>query len=377
MKFSTKAIHAGQSADPATGATIVPIYQTSTFTQEGIGEHKGFEYSRSGNPTRKALEENMGALENGKYGLAFSSGLAAEHAILAVLNPGDHVVAMRDMYGGTYRLFEKVFAPKGIGFTYVDAQPGSFRDAINSKTRMIWIETPTNPLLQIVDIGSLAEICREKDILLVADNTFATPYFQNPLDLGAELVVHSTTKYLGGHSDVIGGAVVTSNQEWYEKVKFLQNAAGGVPSPFDCWLTLRGIKTLAVRMKQHEQNAFALARYLQEHKKVKEVIYPGLPEHPGHDLARRQMSGFGGMVSIKIFGGFEEANSIMKRLKVFSLAESLGGVESLANYPAVMTHGSIPAEMRQKIGVTDDLIRLSVGIEDAEDLMADLDAALV
>ncbi len=376
MKFSTKAIHAGQAPDPATGATIVPIYQTSTFTQEGIGDHKGFEYSRSGNPTRKALEENMSALENAKYGLAFASGLAAEHAILAVLKPGDHVVAMQDMYGGTYRLFEKVFVPNGIQFTYVDGRQESFREAINSNTRMIWLETPTNPLLQLVDIGLIAGICQESSIILVVDNTFATPYFQNPLDLGADLVIHSTTKYLGGHSDVVGGAVVTNNQDWYEKVKFLQNAAGGVPSPFDCWLTLRGIKTLAVRMKQHEENAFSVARFLKDHSKVKEVIYPGLPEHPDHELAKRQMSGFGGMVSMKIYGGFEEANRVMKKLKVFSLAESLGGVESLANYPATMTHGSIPKEMREKIGVTDDLIRLSVGIEDAEDLMADLDAAL-
>ena len=376
MKFSTKAIHAGQSPDPTTGATIVPIYQTSTFTQSGIGEHRGYEYSRSGNPTRKALEENLSALENGKYGLSFASGLAAEHAILAVLKPGDHVIAMQDMYGGTYRLFEKVFAPNGIRFTYVDAHPASFSDAVRPETRLVWIESPTNPLLQIVDIGSLVDICKSKNLLLVVDNTFATPFFQNPLDLGADLVVHSTTKYLGGHSDVIGGAVITNNEEWYEKIRFLQNAAGGVSSPFDCWLTLRGIKTLAIRMKQHEENAFAVARFLSTHKQVKEVIFPGLPEHPDYDLAKRQMSGFGGMLSFKIYGGFEEANRIMKKFRIYSLAESLGGVESLANYPAVMTHGSIPAEMRQKIGVTDDLIRLSVGIEDAEDLIADLEAAL-
>lgn len=376
MKFSTKAIHSGQSPDPATGATVVPIYQTSTYTQTGIGEHKGYEYSRSGNPTRTALEENLSAIENGKYGISFASGLAAEHAILSVLNTGEHLIAMQDMYGGTYRLFEDVFSPKGILFTYVDEKPESFLNAITEKTKLVWIETPTNPLLQIMDIAAIAELCKSKNILLVVDNTFATPYFQRPLDLGADIIIHSTTKYLGGHSDIIGGAVITNNKEWYERIKFFQNAIGGVPGPFDCWLTLRGIKTLAVRMQKHEENAFNVAAYLEENSNVKQVFYPGLPQHRNHAVAKSQMSGFGGMVSFKIRGGFEEANKFLKKLKVFSLAESLGGVESLANYSAMMTHASIPLEIRKKVGITDDLIRLSVGIEDAEDLIDDLKQAL-
>lgn len=376
MKFSTKAIHSGQSPDPATGATIIPIYQTSTYTQRGIGEHKGYEYSRSGNPTRTALEKNLSALENGLYGVSFASGLAAEHAILSNLNPGDHIVAFQDMYGGTYRLFEDVFAPKGILFTYVDGNPKSFQEAAGEKTRLFWIESPTNPLLQIVDIRAIAEIANSGNITLVVDNTFATPYFQRPLDLGADIIVHSTTKYLGGHSDVIGGAVITNDKGWYEKIKFMQNAAGGVPGPFDCWLTLRGIKTLALRMKKHEENALKVAEFLVTLENVKEVFYPGLTTHPNHEIAKKQMSGFGGMVSFKIKGGFDEANLFMKKLQIFSLAESLGGVESLANYSSKMTHASIPLEVRKKIGITDDLIRLSVGIEDVEDLIADLAQAL-
>jgi cystathionine gamma-lyase len=375
MKFSTKAIHAGQSADPATGSTVIPIYQTSTYTQSGISEHKGYEYSRSGNPTRAALENNLSALENGKYGLSFASGMAAEHAILSCLEQGSHVVAFQDMYGGTYRLFE-MLSGKGISFSYIDQNPESFEKAITEKTKLFWIESPTNPLLQIVDIVSIAAISKKHNISLVVDNTFATPYFQKPLDLGADIVIHSTTKYLGGHSDVIGGAAVTNSLAWYEAIKFYQNAIGGVSGPFDCWLTLRGIKTLALRMQKHEENAREVAELLISNKNVKEVFYPGLPSHPNHEIAKKQMSGFGGMVSFKIKGGFEEANYFMKRLKIFSIAESLGGVESLCNYSARMTHASIPLEVRQKIGVTDDLIRLSVGIEDSEDLTEDLHQAL-
>jgi cystathionine gamma-lyase len=375
MKFSTKAIHSGQSADPATGSTVVPIYQTSTFTQSGISEHKGYEYSRSGNPTRTALEQNLSALENGKFGLSFASGMAAEHAILSCLDQGSHVVAFQDMYGGTYRLFE-ILSGKGISFSYIDQNPESFEKAVSDKTTLFWIESPTNPLLQIVDIESIAAISKKHNITLVVDNTFATPYFQKPLDLGADIVIHSTTKYLGGHSDVIGGAAITNSSEWYEKIKFYQNAFGGVSGPFDCWLTLRGIKTLALRMQKHEENALKVAELLSANKNVNEVFYPGLITHPNHDIAKRQMSGFGGMVSFKIKGGFDEANHFMKRLKIFSIAESLGGVESLCNYSARMTHASIPLEVRQKIGVTDDLIRLSVGIEDSDDLIEDLNQAL-
>lgn len=377
MKFSTKAIHVGQDADPTTGATIVPIYQTSTYTQEGIGCHKGYEYSRTGNPTRTALEECLASLEEGDFGLAFASGLAATSAVLSVLRPGDQVVAAADLYGGTYRLFEQVYRPMGISFTYVDGRNSlEFQDAVTSDTKLVWIETPTNPLLQLVDISAVAGICKSRGALLAVDNTFATPYFQRPLALGADIIVHSTTKYIGGHSDVIGGAVVTSDEKIYQAVKFYQNAAGGVPGPFDCWLTLRGLKTLAVRMRQHEENALGVARFLDGHPLVGKVLYPGLADHPQHKLARKQMSGFGGMVSFYLNGGLDEANRFVKSLRVFSFAESLGGVESLACYPPAMTHGSIPVEERVRRGITDGLIRLSVGIEDIEDLIADLDQAL-
>lgn len=378
MKFSTKAIHAGQEADKTTGATIVPIYQTSTYTQEEIGKHKGYEYTRTGNPTRAALEECLAALENGKYGLSFSSGLAASAAVLSILRSGDHVVAMDDLYGGTYRLFEKIYSPMGISFTYVDGTNiEKLESVIKPETKLIWLETPTNPLLKIADIQAMANIASNNKVYLAVDNTFATPYFQKPLDLGADIVVHSTTKYIGGHSDVVGGAVILKNKHLYEQIKFYQNAAGGVPGPFDAWLTLRGLKTLAVRMKEHHANAQTVAEFLSGHPLVKSVHYPGLTNHPQYDLAKKQMSGFSGMISFEIQGGFEEANNFMKNLGVFSLAESLGGVESLACYPPAMTHASIPREERKKRGITDSLIRLSVGIEDISDILDDLEQALL
>jgi len=377
MKFSTKAIHIAQEADKSTGATIVPIYQTSTFTQEEIGVHKGFEYSRTGNPTRSALEECITMLENGTYGLAFSSGLAATNAVLSILRPNDHVVAMDDLYGGTYRLFEKVFSPMGISFSYVNGtKTEEVERAFNSRTKLIWIETPTNPLLKIADISAISALAKSKNILLAVDNTFATPYFQLPLDLGADISVHSTTKYIGGHSDVVGGAVILKNEDLYEKIKFYQNAAGATPGPFDSWLTLRGLKTLAVRMREHEKNAFSVTEMFLSNKNIISVYYPGLSSHPGYSTAKKQMSGFGGIVSFEIAGNFEQANKFLKALRVFSLAESLGGVESLACYPPKMTHASIPEEVRIKRGIKNNLIRLSVGIEDSSDIIYDLEQAL-
>jgi cystathionine gamma-synthase/cystathionine gamma-lyase len=377
MKFSTKAIHAGQPPDPATGATIVPVYLTSTFTQEGIGRNKGFEYSRSGNPTRAALEACLASLEGAQHGLAFASGLAATAATLSLLRPGDHVIAATDLYGGTYRYFERIAKPAGITFTYVDGcQPGEFAAALRPATRLIWVETPTNPRLQLTDIAAVAQAIRGRGARLVVDNTFATPFFQQPLALGADIVVHSTTKYLGGHSDVVGGAVVTSDAEACKEIKFYQNAAGGIPGPFDAWLTLRGVKTLAVRMPRHESNALAMARFLQSHPRVAAVHYPGLPSHPQHELARRQMTGFGGMVTFQIRGGRPEADAFVSALRLFAFAESLGGVESLACYPPAMTHASLPPEERLRRGITDGTIRLSLGIEDIEDLQADVDQAL-
>lgn len=377
MKFSTKAIHAGQEADSATGATIVPIYQTATFTHEKIGVYKGYDYSRSGNPTRAALEENLAALEEGKYGLAFASGLAAETSVLSILKPGDNIVASDDLYGGTYRLFTEVFSNLGITTTFVDGTDLTLiKKFITDDTKLIWIETPTNPLLKLTDIEAVSEIAKSENVLLVVDNTFASPYFQQPLTLGADIVVHSTTKYINGHSDVVGGAVVLNDDNLYEKIKFYQNAAGGILGPFDSWLTLRGLKTLAVRMKQHEQNAQKIAEALFVNPHVLSVNYPGLASHPQHELAKRQLKGFGGMISFEIDGGIDEVNRFVDNLKVFSLAESLGGVESLVAHPAQMTHASIPAEERAKTGISDNLIRLSVGIEDIEDLLADLEYAL-
>jgi cystathionine gamma-lyase len=375
--FSTKAIHTGQPADPATGATVVPIYATSTYTQAAPGEHKGYEYSRSGNPTRHALEVCLAALEGGEKGLAFASGLAATTAVFqALLKPGDEVVAASDLYGGTFRLLDKVFKPWGLKASYTDdTSPVGFESLCTEHTKIVWVETPTNPLLQILDISALAEMAHNKGAILVVDNTFASPYLQRPLELGADLVVHSTTKYLGGHSDVIGGAVI-GRKDLMDPIKFFQNAAGAVPGPFDSYLTLRGMKTLAVRMDRHCANAAELATWLTAQPTVEKVYYPGLETHPGHDIARRQMKSYGGMISLRLTGGAEAAKKFLTHTHLFSLAESLGGVESLVNHPATMTHASIPKAVREARGVDDGLIRLSVGIEDVADLRADLEHAL-
>jgi cystathionine gamma-lyase len=374
--FATRAIHAGQDPDPATGATVVPIYATSTYTQEGPGKHKGYEYSRSGNPTRTALEKCLASLEGGERGLAFASGLAATTALLSVLRPGDEVVAAADLYGGTYRLLERVFKPWGLVTRYTDdPAPAGFERLMSPKTKLVWIETPTNPLLQLVDIAAIAEVAHRRGALLAVDNTFASPYLQQPLRLGADLVVHSTTKYLGGHSDVVGGAVV-GRTDLLAPIAFYQNAAGGVPGPFDAYLTLRGLKTLAVRMEKHSSNARQLAAWLVEQSQVERVYYPGLPSHPGHALASKQMRDYGGMLSLRLKGGTEAARRFMTRTRLFSLAESLGGVESLLCHPATMTHASIPADVRIARGVDDALLRLSVGIEEAEDLQEDVRQAL-
>lgn len=377
MKFETRAIWVGQAADQTTGATIVPIYQTSTFTQEEINKHKGYEYSRVGNPTRTALDKCLASLEEGKYGLTFSSGLAAEHAIFSLLRPGDHVIVPEDMYGGTFRLIRQILEPLGIKFTFTDfSDLDAIRQAFQPTTRMVWIETPTNPVLKIFDIGAITDLCHQKGALSVVDNTFATPFFQRPLLLGADIVVHSTTKYINGHSDLIGGAVIVNDQVLFEKIGLVQKSVGAVPSPFDSWLTLRGVKTLAVRMRQHEENAMKVALFLKQHSNVERVYFPGLADHPGHAIARKQMTGFGGVVSFEIKGGMSDANRFFKKLKVFQLAESLGGVESLANYSALMTHEAFPEPLRIKIGVTEKLIRLSVGIEHIDDLLSDLKDAL-
>jgi cystathionine beta-lyase/cystathionine gamma-synthase len=377
MKFSTKAIHAGQEPDPTTGAIIPPVYQTSTYVQEGLNQHKGFEYARTQNPTRFALEECLAALEGAKYGLCFGSGLAAEGNIMTLLSSGDHVICGDDVYGGTYRLFEKVWKRYGITFTYVDASDATkVKAAIQPNTKMIWIETPTNPLLRLCDIKAIAEVAKAGKQITVVDNTFASPYLQNPIALGADIVVHSVTKYIGGHSDVIGGAVLTSRDDLYETLKFHQNAVGAVPGPWDCWLVLRGVKTLAVRMEAHQKNAMTIAQYLEKHPAVEKVMYPGLASHPQHALAKAQMNGFGGMVSFVLKGGEESARQFLGSTKLFSLAESLGGVESLVCHPVSMTHGSIPKAERDARGVVDALVRLSVGIEDIDDLVKDLEAGL-
>jgi cystathionine gamma-lyase len=374
--FATRAIHAGQDADPATGATVVPIYATSTYTQAAPGQHKGYEYSRSGNPTRTALETCLASLEGGERGLAFASGLAASNAVLATLKPGDEVVAAADLYGGTYRLLERVFKPWGLLARYTDDPSiAGFAKLVSKATKLVWIESPTNPLLQILDIATLADMAHKAGALLAVDNTFASPYLQQPLALGADLVVHSTTKYLGGHSDVVGGAVI-GRKDLLQAIAFYQNAAGGVPGPFDAYLTLRGLKTLAVRMERHSANARRLAAWLDKQPQVERVYYPGLPSHPGHEIAKRQMRDFGGMISIRLKGGGEAAKRFLPRTKLFSLAESLGGVESLVCHPATMTHASIPADIRSARGVDDGLIRLSVGIEDADDLQEDLRQAM-
>lgn len=378
LRFSTRAVHAGQEPDPSTGAIMTPVYLTSTYVQAAPGVHKGYEYSRTGNPTRSALERNLASLEGGAHGLCFASGLAATDTILKTLRPGDHVVACDDLYGGTYRIFESVYRPFGLDFTFVDATDlGNVEEAIRAETKLVWIETPTNPLLKIVDIAGVVELCRGRDLKVVVDNTFATPYLQRPLSLGADVVLHSMTKYLGGHSDVVGGAIVLDDDELAEKLAYLQNAAGGIPGPMDCFLVLRGVKTLAVRMDRHQENARRVVDFLRQHPRVDRVYFPGDEDHPGHAIAARQMSGFGGMVSFVLAGEREEhARELVSRTKIFQLAESLGGVESLIEHPVSMTHGSIPREERLKAGLSDALIRLSVGIEDVEDLIEDLDRVL-
>ena len=375
--FSTRAIHAGQKPDPATGAVVVPIYQTSTFAQDAVGKHRGYEYARTGNPTRAALETCIAALEGGAHGLAFASGMAAEAAIMQLLKPGDHTVAVDDLYGGSYRLFRRVLEPMGLSFSFVDGTDlSAVEKSLTDRTRMLWVESPTNPLLKLVDIEAVSKLAHARQALLVVDNTFMSPYFQRPLSLGADIVVHSATKYLGGHSDVIGGTLVVNRDDLFERLAFLQNAVGGVPGPMDAWLVLRGLKTLAIRMREHDHNARQVAAFLIDHPRVARVFYPGLPNHPQRELARRQMSGFGGMISFEVKGGLEPARRVVERTQLFTLAESLGGVESLIELPAAMTHASIPAETRRAHGVADGLVRISVGIEDAADLISDLDQAL-
>jgi cystathionine beta-lyase/cystathionine gamma-synthase len=374
--FSTDAIHAGQEPDPTTGAVTIPIYQTSTYVQEGLGKHKGFEYARTQNPTRFALEKNVATLERGKRGFAFASGMSATTAVTYLLAAGDHVVASNNMYGGTYRLFEKVLTSYGLTFTYVNTGDlAAVAKAFRPGTKMLFVETPTNPSMIISDLGALAELARARGARLVVDNTFMTPYFQRPLELGSHLVVHSTTKYLNGHSDMVGGIVISNDDEASERLQFVQNAVGAVPGPFDCWLCLRGIKTLAVRMERHEQNARAIAEWLAGHPKLKRVLYPGLQNHPGRELHQRQASGFGGMIAFDT-GSIENGAKVLNRARLFSLAESLGGVESLISHPATMTHASVPREEREKVGLTDGLVRISVGIEDLDDLLVDLRDAL-
>ncbi|QDV91210.1 Cystathionine beta-lyase [Phycisphaerae bacterium RAS2] len=376
MNFATRAIHVGQEAEPVTGATIVPIFQTSTYTQDGIGNHKGYEYARTGNPTRTALESCLASLENAKHGLCFASGLAATNTVMNLLSAGDHVICADDVYGGTYRLFELVWKRYGLTFSWVDmTNPDNVAKAVKPNTKMIWMETPTNPLLNIVDISAVAKIGKQHKLITVVDNTFASPYLQQPLDMGADVVVHSTTKYLGGHSDVVGGATLTSNDDLYTRLKYHQNAVGAVPGPHDCWLVLRGIKTLAVRMEAHCANAAKIAAWLAANPAVSRVIYPGLPNHKQHALAKRQMRAFGGMVSFELKGGEAAARAVAGKTKLFSLAESLGGVESLIGHPATMTHASMPVAEREARGLTGGLMRLSVGIEDADDLITDLDQA--
>jgi cystathionine beta-lyase/cystathionine gamma-synthase len=378
MKFGTKAIHAGISPDPSTGAIMTPIFQTSTYVQEGIGKHKGYEYSRTKNPTRNALEQNIAALENGNFGLCFASGMAATDAVLRMLRPGDEVITCNDLYGGTYRIMTSVYADFGITTHYVDmSHPENILPFINENTKLVWAETPTNPLLNIIDLEGIARITRKHKLLLCVDNTFATPYLQNPLDWGADIVMHSATKYLGGHSDVVMGALVMNEEYLYDKLAFIQNSCGAVPGPQDCFLMLRGIKTLHIRMDRHSQNGKAVAEYLKAHPKVEKVYWIGLPEHTNHKIAKKQMRDFGGMISFTLKGDdLAETIRVMESFKVFALGESLGGVESLCTHPATMTHGSIPREQRLKAGLKDTLIRLSVGIEDAEDLIEDIAQAI-
>jgi cystathionine gamma-lyase len=379
-RIETAAIHGGQEPEPTTGAVMMPIFQTSTYAQSAPGEHRGYEYSRTDNPTRNALERNLAALEGGKHGLAFASGLAAITTLLATLKQGDHVVASDDLYGGTVRLFDRVLSNFGLAFTYVDLSGEEaeqrLRAALRPETKMIWIETPSNPLLKLVNLKMVADVARAAGAISICDNTFLSPYFQRPLDWGIDVVMHSTTKYLNGHSDVVGGALILNDDELHQRVKFLQNAMGGVPGPMDSFLVLRGTKTLAVRMERHEKSALEIARWLEGHPKVERVVYPGLPSHPQHELALEQQRGAGGMITFFIKGDLETARRFLSAVRLFTLAESLGGVESLIEHPAIMTHASVPRERREAIGLTDTLVRLSIGLEHVEDLRADLAQAL-
>lgn len=379
MKFNTKTIHGGQdNIDPAYGSVMPPIYQTSTYSQKSPGKHAGFEYSRSGNPTRSALEQSIASIENGQYGMAFGSGLAAIDAVLKLLQPGDEVLSTNDLYGGSYRLFSSIFENMGIKFNFVGMQDAdSIEQHITEKTKLIWVESPTNPMMNIIDIEAIGKIAKKHDVLFAADNTFATPYLQNPLDLGADIVMHSATKYLGGHSDVVMGLLAVNDRELADKLYFVQNASGGIAGPMDSFLLLRGIKSLHLRMQRHCENGQAVAEYLNDHPKVDKVFWPGLPDHPNHDVAKKQMKDFGGMLSFTSKGdSLEDSVKFVESLKVFTLAESLGGVESLAGHPASMTHAAIPKEEREAVGLKDSLIRLSVGVEDEQDLIADLKQAL-
>jgi cystathionine beta-lyase/cystathionine gamma-synthase len=374
--FATRAIHSGQEPDPLTGAVTVPIYPTSTYVQQGIGEHKGYEYSRVSNPTRTRLEENLAALEGGIAARVFASGMAAINAIVSLLKSGDHIVCGNDLYGGTPRLFNQVMSGFGLEFSYVDTTDAqNIEGAIRKNTRMVYVETPTNPLMRLSDLAAISEICRKKKVALVVDNTFMSPYFQQPLSLGADMVVHSTTKFLNGHSDGLGGVVICAREEHAEKLAFLQKAAGAILSPFECWLVLRGVKTLAARMEIHDRSGRIVADFLSRHKKVEAVFYPGLPDHPQHALARRQMSGFGSMITFET-GSVKNANKMLKKVRVCSLGESLGGVETLISHPATMTHAALGTKGRKAIGITDGMVRISVGIEDVDDIVDDLDTAL-
>lgn len=375
--FGTRAIHAGQAPEAKTGAVMVPIFQTSTYAQSSPGNHSGYEYSRSDNPTRTAYQQCLAALEGGTYGLAFSSGLATTDCILHTLKSGDHVVCCDDVYGGTYRLFERVYRALGLDFTFVDMTDlAKVEAAFKPNTKLVWMETPTNPTLKLVDIEKLSGIARKKGAISVVDNTFMSSYFQKPLSLGADVVMHSVTKYMNGHSDVVGGALITSDTALYDKLKFYQNAVGAVPAPMDCFLVMRGLKTLHVRMERHAENAMKVAEYLEKHPKIERVVYPGLRSHPQHELAKKQMKGFGGMITFFMKGGLPEARDFLERVRLFTLAESLGGVESLIEHPAIMTHASVPAENRKALGIHDNLVRVSVGIEDIADLLKDLEQAL-
>ncbi|MBU0558595.1 MAG: PLP-dependent aspartate aminotransferase family protein [Bacteroidetes bacterium] len=376
MGFATDAIHAGQHPDLETGAVITPIHMTTTYAQEELGKNKGYAYGRTSNLTRQSLEANVAALEKGKYGIAFSSGIAAINALMSLVKAGDHIVVSDNVYGGVYRLFENFLSDYSLEFSWVNMNNlQNVVDAVKPNTKIVYAETPTNPMLTITDISELAKICKERNLISIVDNTFMSPYFQNPLLLGADIVVHSSTKYLNGHSDVIGGMVVTNSDTIHKRIRFVQNAAGAIPSPFDCWLTLRATKTLAVRMKQHNENAIKIAEYFRDKEYIQKIYYPGLSDHPDHELAKKQMSGFGGMISVDL-GDAEKAKNFLKNVKIFTLAESLGGVESLVCHPATMTHASVPKVERERLGITDSLVRLSVGIEDVEDLILDIENAM-